>query len=194
MPVKCYGCSKTSSGKMPTATIEGQERSYCADCYWKLEKEYLKKKTCEECAYFSKDRCKKTDVSLTPVTVGFSTYFVQAENCNYFSEEKEAFLEQAKKLEAQGKHEEAADEYEKLGMIAQAEEIRKKLPKSSSAMNPNSEIKNLTKKGQTLTYYCCHCGAPLKIGAKSPQIQKTCPRCKGDLEVINLSKLIKQHS
>jgi len=85
MPSKCYGCGKQSRGDMPKATIKGEERSYCADCLWKLDKEYKQKKACEECAYFSKDRCKKTEVSLTPVSVGFNTYFVQAENCNYFA-------------------------------------------------------------------------------------------------------------
>ena len=193
MPVKCYSCGKSSSGRMPTATINGEERSYCADCFWKLEKQYREKKTCEECAYFSDDRCKKTDVSITPVTVGYSTYFVQAENCKYFSTDKDVFLEQAKKLEAQGRHEEAAVEYEKLGMTEQAETVRKKVTGSAPATDLNISVKNLCKKGQTLTYYCCHCGAPLKIGAKAPKIQKTCPRCKGDLEIIDLRKLIKQH-
>ncbi len=54
-------------------------------------------------------------------------------------------------------------------------------------------VKKLAEKGQNLTYYCCHCGAPLKIGAKTPQIQNVCPRCRGDLEIINLAKFIKQH-
>jgi predicted SprT family Zn-dependent metalloprotease len=118
---------------------------------------------------------------------------VQAENCNYFSSDNEAFLEQAKKLEAQGRHEEAALEYDKLGMTEQAEEARKKMPASVSATDIKGQLKTLTQKGQTLTYYCCHCGAPLKIGSKAPKIEKTCPRCKGDLEIIDLSKLIKQH-
>ena len=39
-------------------------------------------------------------------------------------------------------------------------------------------VKTLSEKGQTLTYYCCHCGAPLKIGAKAPGIQTPAPDAK----------------
>ncbi|HLN88616.1 MAG TPA: hypothetical protein VK253_00965, partial [Candidatus Binatia bacterium] len=53
--------------------------------------------------------------------------------------------------------------------------------------------KKLAEKGKTITVYCCHCGAPLKIGAKAPEIQSACPRCQGDLEIVNLAKFIKQH-
>ena len=55
-------------------------------------------------------------------------------------------------------------------------------------------VKNLSEKGQTLTYYCCHCGAPLKIGAKAPEIQNTCPRCQGDLEISKLCQIHKTTS
>jgi hypothetical protein len=192
MPSKCYGCGKQSRGDMPKATIKGEERSYCADCLWKLDKEYKQKKACEECAYFSKDRCKKTEVSLTPVTVGFNTYFVQAENCNYFAVDKEAFLSEAKKLEAKGRCDEAASLYDKIGMSKKADELRNKTSESSDDLR--AAVKNLTDKNQTLTYFCCHCGAPLKIGAKAPEIHKSCLRCGCDLEVIDLSKLINQHT
>ena len=189
---KCYSCGKVSSG-MIQAKIRGEERSYCADCYWKIDKEYKQKKTCEDCAHFSEENCKKTSTKLSPSTIGYNTYFVQAENCKYLSTDKQDFLEQAKKLEAEGKHEEAASQYEKLAMPEKAEEARKKMT-PTTPIDASSSVKTLTKKGQTITYYCCHCGAPLKIGAKAEKIQKTCPSCKGDLEVINLGKLIKQHS
>lgn len=180
---------------MPTATIEGEERSYCADCFWKLQKEYEQKKNCEECAYLSKDKCRKTDVTLTPTAVGYNTFFLQAENCKYFSSEKDAFVEQAKKLEAQGHFEEAAAEYDKLGMTEEAEAARKKQPQTAaSSGDVKAQVEALAKKGKTITFYCCHCGMPIKIGAKQPQIQKTCPRCHRDLEAIDLGKLIKQHS
>ena len=51
--------------------------------------------------------------------------------------------------------------------------------------------KSLVKSGQTLIYYCPHCGAPLKIEAKSPQIQKFCTRCKGDLGILDMGKLMR---
>lgn len=192
MPVKCYTCSKTSRGKMPTATINGQERSYCADCYWKLQKEYQQKKTCEGCAYFAKDRCKKTKAILPAVTIGYETFFTGAEKCGSFSEDKEIVVEEAKKLMTQGKYEEAACEYEKLGMTEQAEKARKKI--THTFADVKTSLKTLTESGQTITYHCCHCGMPIKVGAKAPEIQKTCPRCRGDLEIIDMAKLISQHS
>ena len=178
---------------MPTAIINNEKRTYCADCYWKIEKEYKQKKVCDDCSSFSKDRCKKTNVSLEPVTIGYSTYFTQADNCNYFSADQKAFVEEAKRLETEQRFEEAAAQYEKIGMDEKAEKMRKKAKqKGPSQLDATAKVKELAEKGKTLTYYCCYCGAPLKIGAKAPQIQKNCPRCRGDLEVINLDKLISQ--
>jgi hypothetical protein len=57
--------------------------------------------------------------------------------------------------------------------------------------NAGSSVKNLVKSGQTLIYYCPHCGAPLKIEAKSSQIQKFCTRCRGDLGVLDMGKLVR---
>ena len=113
---KCYSCGKASKGNMPTAKIGNEERSYCADCYWKLEKEYKGKKNCEDCSFFSKERCKKKNKALEVVTVGFNTYFVEAEKCGAFSTDKEVALAEIKKLDAAGQYEEAASGYEKLGM------------------------------------------------------------------------------
>ena len=176
---------------MPTAKIEGEERTYCADCYWKLDKEYKQKKTCEECAYFDDDKCKKNGIQLKPVIIGFNNYFVQAETCKYFSADKQTFVDEAKKLEAKGQYEVAARQYEKLEMHDEAEEARKKI--STSTPDATASARILAKKGQTITYYCVHCGAPLKIGAKSSKIQKICPNCGGDLEIIDMGKLLKQH-
>ncbi len=192
MPSKCYSCGKTSRGNLPTATIDGEERGYCADCFWKLEKEYQNKKSCEDCAYFSGDHCKKTDVYLTPMAIGFGSYFVQAENCNYFCEDKEAFLSEAKKLEAKGRYEEAACLYDRLDMPDKAEAARAKV--TAAAADIKALAKRLAENNQVLTYYCPHCGSPLKVGAKATQIQKDCPKCGGDLEVLDLAKLIEQHS
>ena len=175
---------------MPKVTIDGEERSYCADCLWKLDKEYKQKKNCEECAHFNKEKCKKTNKTLKPVTVGFSSYFPQAESCVFFTNDKQVVLEEIRKLELAGRFEDVVSEYERLGMADEAEEARKKIV----PIDINAQIKVLTSKGQTLTYYCCHCGEPLKIGAKATEIQSCCPHCSGDLEVINLGKLIKQHS
>jgi len=138
---------------------------YCADCFWKLRKEYDKKKTCEDCGHFDEERCEKTRVALVPVKVGFNTYFVEAETCKDYSTEKKASSGKKKVKELTEEQKEAV-----------------------------ALVKALSKKGKTLIYYCCHCGVPLKIGAQATEIQKTCPKCKGDLEIINRAKFIKQHN
>ncbi len=189
--VKCYRCGKESRGGMPTARIGGQVRTYCADCYWKIENEYKSKRSCDECSFFVEETCKKKGKKLDAIVVGFNDYFVEAEKCRDFSTDKDAAVGEIKKLEAQGKYEEAAEGYDRWGMTAEAETVRGKMPEPSG--NIEALLKDLTKSGQTLTYYCPHCGAPVKIGAKSPQMQKFCSRCRGDLGVVDLGKFIEQH-
>ncbi len=189
---KCYGCSKESKGNMPTAKIGGEERSYCADCYWKVEKEYKGLRSCEECSYFTEETCKKRGKKLKPVTVGYTLYFVEAEKCGDFSNDKDVAVAEIKKLESQGKFEEAASGYDKWGMEEEAEAARRKMPKPNVAAG--DLVKNLAKTGQTLTYYCPHCGRQLKIGAKATQIPRFCTICKGDLTILDLGKFIEQHA
>lgn len=189
---KCVVCGKESKGSMPTVKIGGVERSYCADCYWKVEKQYKGQRNCEDCSYFSAEACKKKGKKLDAVTVGYTTYFVQAEKCGDFSSDKEVALAEIKKLETQGKYEEAAAGYDRWGMTAEAQAARGKMPVTST--DTEDTVKNLTKSGRTLTYYCPHCGMPVKVGAKSPQVQKFCPRCKGDLSVVDLGKFVEQHN
>jgi len=190
--VKCYGCGKESKGNMPTAKISGEQRSYCADCYWKVEKEYKAKRNCEECSYFTVDTCKKRGKKLEEVTVGYNTYFVQAEKCGDFNTDKDVALAEFKKLEAQGKYEEAAAGYDRWGMTEEAEAARRKMPKAT--VETSALVKNLARSGQTLTFYCPHCGAAFKVGAKGKEIPKFCNSCRGDLSVVNFGRLIEQHS
>src|SRR5208283_4290780 len=164
MRFECTGCKKSFSGSGLVVALKGQQMTYCADCLWKLRKDYDKKKTCEDCGYFDEESCKKTRAALVPVKIGYNTYFVEAETCKDYTTEKKASTVKKKEKEI---------------TPTQKETI--------------ALVKNLSDKGQNLTYYCCHCGTQLKIGARSPEIQKTCPRCKGDLEIINLAKFIKQH-
>lgn len=163
MKSECRGCKKTFSGSGLTVNINGNEQMYCADCYWKLQAEYKKKKVCEDCGFFDEESCEKNKKTLKPAKIGFDSYFVEAENCRDFTTEKKG---NPKKKEKE---------------LSQTE-------KETAAL-----VKKLSEKGKTLTYYCCHCGAPIKIGAKAPEIQDTCVRCKGDLEIVNLAKFIKQH-
>jgi hypothetical protein len=55
----------------------------------------------------------------------------------------------------------------------------------------NALVKLLSQKGMVFTYYCCSCGAPLKIGFNQ-EILKICPNCGYDLTAIDLAKLISQ--
>ena len=162
MRSECYACKKSFSGKGLIVTLNGQERTYCADCLWKLQKDYAAKKSCEDCGYFDEESCEKRGKSVLPVKAGFNTYFVEAETCGDFSTEQKASSK--KKNELTEEQKEAA-----------------------------ALLKKLSEKGQALTVYCCHCGAPMKIGGKATEIQSSCPRCKGDLEIVNMAKFIKQH-
>lgn len=162
MRSECYGCKKTFSGQGLIVNLNGEDRTYCADCLWKVQKEYSQKKSCENCGYFDDESCEKRRKKLVPVKAGFNAYFVQAETCKDYSTEQKASSKKKSELTEE--------------------------QKEASAL-----VKKLAEKRQNLTVYCCHCGAPMKIGAKSPEIQGTCPRCKGDLEVINMAKFIKQH-
>ena len=189
---KCYGCGKESRGGMPTARINGEERSYCADCYWKVEKEYKGKRNCDECSYFAEETCKKRGRKLEVVRVGFADYYPEAEQCGDFSTDKEVAVKEIRKLEAQGKFDEAAEAYDRWGMAAEAETARHKAP--TPASDVEQMAKDLAKSGRTLTYHCPHCGAALKVGAKSPQVLKFCTSCRGDLSVLDLGKFIEQHA
>jgi hypothetical protein len=94
MRFECSGCQKSFSGSGLTANLNGKEQMYCADCYWKLETEYGKKKSCEDCDYFGNASCGKTKKALLPVQLGVVSYFVDAEKCQDFSkaEKDRAFL------------------------------------------------------------------------------------------------------
>jgi hypothetical protein len=163
MRFECGGCKKSFSGSGLTVNIKNKEQMYCADCYWKLQKQYDQKKTCEDCGHFDEESCEKTGKALTPAKVGFTNYFVEAETCKNFATER--------KGSSKKKEKELTETQKEAVALAKA----------------------LSEKKQTLTYYCCHCGAPMKVGAKAPEIQSICPRCKGDLEIVDLAKFIKQH-
>jgi len=189
---KCYTCGKESRGGMPTAKINGEERTYCADCYWKVEKEYKGKKNCDECSYFTEETCKKKGRKVECAKVGYTEYYPEAEGCASFSTDKEVAMAEIHKLEKQGKFEDAADAYDRWGMTVEAQAARRKAPATKSGIE--QKIKELAKSGQTLTYYCPHCGTQLKVGAKNQTVQKFCNNCHGDLSVVDLEKLVEQHS
>ena len=193
--MQCDECGKRFHGSGLSATLEGNQKTLCADCYGKIKEEYKKKKNCEDCNHFDDASCKLTESKLEPVSIGNNDFFVQAEKCTYYTDEEiESEKKTIENLEKAGRYEEAAQECEKLGMLDKAGQLRRKGREITVLhVDLNALIKQLAERGQTLTYHCCHCGAPLKIGTETSDVLKSCPHCGYSLEVIDLAKLIKQH-
>ena len=169
--MQCDECGKKFHGSGLSATLEGKKKTLCADCYGKIKEEYKKKKNCEDCNHFDDDSCKVTGSKLKPIAIGIDAFFTEAEKCTYYTDEEiESERKTIENLEKAGLYEEAA-----------------------LHVDVNNLIKQLADRGQTLTYHCCHCGAPLKIGTETSNVLKSCPHCGYSLEVIDLAKLIKQH-
>jgi DNA-directed RNA polymerase subunit RPC12/RpoP len=190
--MQCDVCGKRFSGSGLSLTLDGNQKTFCADCYGKIREEYNQKKNCDDCRHFDKDSCELTGSKLTPTSIGYRDYFVQAEKCVHYKEEEIESEEKAvENLEKAGRYMEAAQECEKLGMLERAERLRRK--QRETTLNVNSLIGQLADRGQTLTYHCCHCGTPLRVGAESEETFKVCPNCGYSLEAIDLAKLINQH-
>ena len=193
--MQCDECGKKFHGSGLSATLEGNHKTLCADCYGKIKEEYKKKKNCEDCNHFDNASCKVTGSKLEPIVIGIDAFFTEAEKCTYFTDEEiESERKTVENLEKAGRYEEAAQEYEKLGMLEKAGQLRRKGKEITVLpVDVKTLIKQLADRGQTLTYHCCHCGAPLKIGTETSDVLKSCPNCGYSLEVIDLAKLIKQH-
>ncbi len=184
----CQVCGETFRG-IPLYTVkDGKQVEACPTCYRKLDEAY-RKNSCLACVFFNVSVCELFNTELEEP-------YVKSASCNYFttSADPETMAKaRIKKLEMSGRFENAAKEYEKLGMTQKAQETREKaknLPPPSNDVN--ELVKQLDERGEALTYYCCHCGEQLKIGAKH-EPQKTCPKCNCDLTIIDLARLINQH-
>jgi hypothetical protein len=192
--MRCDACGKKFSGSGLSLTLDGKQKTFCADCYAKIKEEYGKKKNCDDCTHFDKDSCELTGSKLAPTSIGYMDYFVQAEKCAYFKEEVESEQKAVDNLEKAGRYDEAAQMCEKLGMPERAEHLRQKQEEITALRDDlNSLIRQLVDRGQTLTYHCCHCGTPLEVGSKSEEVLKICPNCGYSLEAIDMAKLINQH-
>jgi hypothetical protein len=192
--MRCEVCGKKFSGSGLSLTLDGKQTTFCADCYAKTKKEYGKKKNCDDCAHFDEDSCKLTGNKLTPTSIGYMDYFVQAEKCAHYKVEVETEQNAVDNFEKTGRYDEAAQLCEKLGMPERAKRLRQKQEEMTASRDDlNSLVRQLVDRGQTLTYHCCHCGRPLKIGAKSVEVIKICPSCGYSLEAIDMAKLINQH-
>jgi hypothetical protein len=185
---QCQACGNTFRG-IPLMTVkEGKQIEACPTCYKKLDEEY-RKTSCLACAFFNASTCELFSTDLDEPYINSAT-------CEFFTTgtNPEAVAKaRIKKFEMSGRFEDAARELEKIGMTEEAEKAKEKAKhRPASTSDLNELIAQLTQRGQTLTYYCIHCGEPLKVGAKQEAL-KTCPNCKYDLSAIDLAKLINQH-
>jgi hypothetical protein len=188
MKSTCPVCGQTYRGIALNTVKDGQIIEACPTCYKTLDTEY-RKNSCLACVFFHLGTCELYGTELDEP-------YIQNAKCDFFTTSTdEAAVSKAKikKYEISGRFEDAAKEYEKLGMNAKAEETRKKAKEApKQVLTLEEAVEQLNQRGQVLTYFCCHCGAPLKVGAKQ-EITKACPKCKYDLVAIDLAKLINQH-
>ncbi len=188
MKSQCEVCGASFRG-IPLNTVkDGKKVEACPSCYKMLDEVY-RKNSCLACVFFNIDSCELFNTELEEP-------YLQKLKCEYFTDESDptkVARAKIKKFEMAERFEAAAEEYEKIGMTEKAEEARKRIKKQTvPETDINVLFKQLSNRGQTLTYYCCHCGSQLKIGGKN-EILKTCPKCKLDLTVIDIAKLINQH-
>jgi len=161
----CQVCGQQYRGIALVSVKDGKEVEVCPTCYKTLDAEY-KKNSCLACVFFRVGTCGLFGTELDEP-------YVQSAKCEFFTTSNDpAVVAQVKE---------------------KAEFARKKnKEKTSKPLTLEELIAELTQRGQTLTYFCCHCGAPLKVGAKN-EIQTACPNCKYDLSAIDMAKLINQH-
>jgi hypothetical protein len=165
MKSTCPVCGQTYRGIALNTFKNGEAVEVCPSCYKTLDAEY-RKNSCYACVFFNNGTCELYSTELDEP-------YLQNFNCESFTTSKDpSVITQAKE---------------------RAEAARKqRKERLSKPLSLDEAIAELTKKGQTLTYYCCHCGAPLKVGGKH-EILKDCPNCKTDLSAIDMAKLINQH-
>jgi len=188
MKSQCEVCGASFRG-IPLNTVkDGKKVEACPTCYKALDEVY-RKNSCLACVFFNIDSCELFSTELEEP-------YLQKLKCEYFTDEPDptkVARARIKKFEMAGRFEAVAEEYEKIGMTKEAQEARNRIENQTT---PNIGIdvllEQMSKRGQILTYYCCHCGSQLRIGGKY-EISKTCPKCKLDLTVIDIAKLISQH-
>jgi len=165
MKSTCPVCGQTYRGIALNTFKNGVAVEVCPSCYKTLDAEY-RKNSCYACVFFNNGTCELYSTELDEP-------YLQNFKCESFTTSKDpSVITQAKE---------------------RAEAARKqRTERLSKPLSLDEAIAELTKKGQTLTYYCCHCGAPLKVGGKH-EILKDCPNCKTDLSAIDMAKLINQH-
>jgi hypothetical protein len=161
----CQVCGATYRGIPLTTVKNGKQVEVCPACYKILDAEY-RKNSCLACVFFHMGSCELFGTDLEEP-------YVQNAKCEFFTTSTDpAIVAEAKE---------------------KAEAARKKLKENPKRpLSLDELIAELSNRGQTLTYFCCHCGAPLKVGANH-EVLKSCPKCKYDLTIIDVVGLINQH-
>ena len=161
----CQVCNKPYRG-IPLNTVkDGKQVEVCPTCYKTLDAEY-RKNSCLACVFFYMGSCESFGTDLEEP-------YLQNINCEFFTTSTDPQVVAAAKEKAAAARKKAK---EKLAAPLNVEEL----------------VAELAKRGQALTYFCCHCGTALKVGANQ-EVAKTCPQCNYDLTVIDMAGLIKQH-
>jgi hypothetical protein len=161
----CPVCGQQYRGIALVSVKDGKEVEVCPACYKTLNAEY-RKNSCLACVFFDMGTCGLYGTDLDEP-------YVQNAKCEFFTTSTDpAVVAQVKERAAASR--------------------KKMKAHTSKPLTIDELIVELTERGQTLTYFCCHCGVPLKVGAKN-EIQKSCPNCKCDLSVMDMAKLISQH-
>jgi hypothetical protein len=161
----CQVCGQQYRGVPLNTVKDGKAVEVCPACYKTYDAEY-RKNSCYACVFFQSGTCDLHGTELDEP-------YLQNANCKSFTTSKDPQVVKKAKEDAE------------VNRKNRKEQFSKPLPLDEA-------IAELNKKGQTLTYFCCHCGSALKVGGKE-EIKKTCPKCSNDLSAIDLAKLICQH-
>lgn len=188
MKSECQVCGATFRGIPLNSVKDGKDVEVCPACYKTLDEIY-RKNSCKACVFYNLNSCELFGTDLEDLCASRA-------KCTYFSTDSDPTaisMAKIKKYEMTKRYEDAAKEYEKLKLPERAAEERKKIKSQAPAKLSLEElVAQLTDRGQNLTYFCPHCGALLRIGAKN-EVLESCPNCKYDLSVLDLAKLINQH-
>ncbi|MCW4001510.1 MAG: hypothetical protein NWE93_14870 [Candidatus Bathyarchaeota archaeon] len=164
MKAICQVCNQPYRGIALNTVKDGKQVEVCPTCYKTLDAEY-RKNSCLACVFFKGGSCDLFGTDLEEP-------YLQNAKCEFFTTSSDPKVIEAVKEKATA--------------------ARKKIKEPAKPRSLDELVAVLAERGQTLTYFCCHCGSALKVGANQ-EIHKTCPRCEYDLSAIDLAKLINQH-
>ena len=170
----CSICGKDFKGFPFEIKMDGTESFCCPKCYSKLKEQYSKKDSCEKCGLFNDRKCEVLGEIKQVELWGGYEYFVRRSDCQDFVDKgntKEVSKARIRKFEKVGRYEQAALEYEKIGMLEEAGETRRKA-KTTYVISANL---NIAKIG-SISMECPHCGASQPITSKSNDV--TCSYCR----------------